>query len=64
MKLIAGEWSDSLEALVLVGSFSRGEGITWQDNGRLRFLSDIEFWAVVEFNEFNELRVQRVIGKK
>jgi len=37
---IVSKLKDNLEALILVGSFSRGEGI--ED------LSDIEFWAVVK----------------
>lgn len=41
---------DRIEALILVGSFARGEGITYQNNGKLEFISDIEFLAVVKNN--------------
>ena len=37
---ITNKLKDNLEALILVGSFSRGEGIEG--------LSDIEYWAVVK----------------
>ena len=46
---------DSLEALVLVGSFSRNEGLVCQNNGILQFLSDIEFWAVVNQKDFSNI---------
>jgi|GEM_PF-3527985 len=39
-KEIVGKLGDKLEALILVGSFSRGEGVEGA--------SDIEFWAVVK----------------
>lgn len=39
-KEIAGKLGEGLEALILVGSFSRGEGVEG--------VSDIEFWAVVK----------------
>ena len=39
-KEIAGKLGEGLEALILVGSFSRGEGVEG--------VSDIEFWAVMK----------------
>lgn len=38
----------NLEALILVGSFARNEGIAYQNNGKTDLISDIEFWAVVK----------------
>ena len=45
---IVKEFEGNLEALILVGSFSRGEGKFYQNNGKLELISDIEFWAVVK----------------
>jgi len=52
--------AENIDALILVGSFSRGEGIVAEDNGKLRWLSDLEFVAVVRVSAFARLRVQRV----
>ena len=47
-EIIANKLGNNLEALILVGSFARGEGLTYQNNGKLELISDIEFWAVVK----------------
>ncbi|MBW2045129.1 MAG: hypothetical protein JRI96_09655 [Deltaproteobacteria bacterium] len=60
VQFIVEKCGNGLEALVLVGSFSRGEGIVYPVNGKLKFLSDVEFWAVAKVSEFASLRVQRV----
>ncbi|RJO65802.1 MAG: hypothetical protein C4540_00045 [Candidatus Omnitrophota bacterium] len=46
--LIVNRLKNNLEALILVGSFARGEGVAFQNNGELVLLSDIEFLAVVK----------------
>jgi predicted nucleotidyltransferase len=40
--------SESLAAVVLSGSFARGEGTVWPDGRRLRVLGDLEFYVVFE----------------
>ena len=45
---VADKLKSNLEALILVGSFARGEEITYQNNGKQELVSDIEFWAVVK----------------
>jgi len=57
-QLIVEKCVDGLEAVVLIGSFSRGEGIVHQANGVLKFLSDIEYLAVVKKNTFKRSNVQ------
>lgn len=56
--MIVAECKDDLEALVLVGSFSRGEGIAVQENERVNFLSDIEFWAVSKERQYRVMRAK------
>ena len=48
VEIIANKLGNNLEALILVGSFARGEGLTYQNNGKLELMSDIEFWGVVK----------------
>ncbi|HEV8584324.1 MAG TPA: hypothetical protein VGT02_05090 [Methylomirabilota bacterium] len=49
--------ADRLVALVLTGSFSRGEGTVLPLNGRLRVLGDIEFLVVVpRLTDYRALR--------
>ena len=53
---IVKELKGNLEALILVGSFSRGEGKFYQNNGKLELISDIEFWVVLK-------NKRKIIGK-
>ncbi len=53
--------ADKLQAIILIGSFARGEGIAGKDSSGLRFSSDIEFWAVAKSYEFRN--VKRACGK-
>ncbi|MBN2119580.1 MAG: hypothetical protein JW734_00815 [Candidatus Omnitrophica bacterium] len=48
----------SLDSLVLIGSFSRGEGVVWGNNGELCFLSDVEFVGVSKTAEFKRLKTE------
>lgn len=50
---------NKLEALILVGSFSRGEGFACNLRGRVSFLSDLEFLAVAKIKEFKYLSSQK-----
>ena len=45
---IVSRLGDNLEALILVGSFARGEAVIYESNGKKELISDIEFWAVVK----------------
>ncbi|MFA5090333.1 MAG: hypothetical protein WC510_04800 [Candidatus Omnitrophota bacterium] len=45
--IIVSRLGGNLEALILVGSFSRNEGLIKQSNGKLELISDIEYWAVM-----------------
>ena len=55
-KFITEDYSGKLEALILIGSFARGEGVVLQSSDNPVFLSDIEFWAVAKPDSFNRLR--------
>lgn len=46
--LILHESTDSIEALILVGSFARGEEIVREGDGKTVYVSDLEFLAVVK----------------
>jgi hypothetical protein len=46
----------NLFALLLVGSFARGEGIAYQDNGETVFISDIEFLLIAKEEHYQHLR--------
>jgi len=59
---LAERLPDKLVALVLTGSFSRGEGTVLPVNGHLRVLGDIEFLVVVpRLTDYRALR-RRVGG--
>lgn len=50
--ILDSELKENPEAIILVGSFARGEEVVCQNNGKIIFLSDIEFWTVVKPEEF------------
>ncbi|PIQ89477.1 MAG: hypothetical protein COV72_02930 [Candidatus Omnitrophica bacterium CG11_big_fil_rev_8_21_14_0_20_42_13] len=45
----------NIEALILVGSFARGEGLTCQNNAELELISDIEFLAIAKPEKLGKL---------
>ena len=57
-KHILENYADKIEALVLIGSFSRGEGIVVNrpDDKEVVFISDIEFMIILKPGEFNYAR--------
>lgn len=55
-KQIVDKYSDYLEALILVGSFSREEEIVCENYGKSELLSDIEFLAVIQPGHFGKIQ--------
>lgn len=47
---------ENLKALILIGSFARGEGVVCQNNGRMTIISDIEFLAVTKPSKFRKIK--------
>ncbi len=52
---IVEKYATHIEALVLVGSLSRGEEVVCHNNGKTELLSDIEFLAVIKTETFGKI---------